>query len=121
MEAHITSCIKKRSINLLQAAFLFFLSCFTVLVLNDGNHVFSSILLHSQGTEQCSRDAQNNTEFFSTSCYSLSQYLIDKLVINSNSHILQLLILTFPAILFPGAVRQVFSYSTCIPRAPPVC
>lgn len=121
MEAQITNCIKKRPINLVQAAFLFFLSCFTVLGLNNENHVFSSILFHSQGTEQCSRDAQNNNDFFSTSGYSLNQYLIDKLVINSNSTILQLLIITFPVILFPGAVRQAFSYSFCTPRAPPVC
>lgn len=121
MEAQITEYIKKRPMNLLQAAFLLFLSFFTVLVLNDGNSIFSSIFLHSQGAEQCSRDAQNNNDFFSASGYSLSQYLIDKLVINANPRILQHLIITFPAIFFPGAVRQVFSYCACTPRAPPVC
>ena len=63
---------------------------------------------------------ENNTAFFSASGYSLSQYLIDKLVINSSTTILQRLIITFPAILCPGAVRQVFSYCACTPRAPPV-
>ena len=64
MKKPVTHCIKKRPTNLLQATFLYFLGCCMVFMLSGENRVFSSILLHSQGTEQCNRDVQNNNVFF---------------------------------------------------------
>lgn len=121
MKEPVTHCIKKRPTNLLQATFLYLLSCCMVFVLSGENRVFSSILLHSQGTEQCNRDVQNNNVFFSTAGYSISRVLVDTIAINSSSKILQLFIITFPTILFPDAVCHAFLYSSFIPRAPPVC
>ena len=121
MEETVPHLGKNRLRKLLQAAFLFLLCSCTVLMLDDGHRLFSSIRLHSEGTEKGLGDVRHDNDVICTSGYNLCQYLIDTLAINASPNTPQHNYIIFSTLLFSNAVHQAPSLGSYIARAPPVC